>query len=940
MGKSIGVRVAIAGLAALAMLLCLAPLRRAHAGDPLKPYVVLVLDTSGSMDGTTNSGPPSCGGTDTKLNHAKCAINQIANSYGDMVLGLARFRETVTGNYSNDCAANCASVGVSCGGCNTSTGAGCTAAMSADNLFELLTPLVDGNNGDTGRWTDFSCQTCGSNLGSNPEIFETGSATPLAGSLKGAKRYFQGLQASSGTVIWPANTPGFAPIANDPFNQVFLPSGEQCRPYIVIELTDGDETCTQFVNTEAAAASLLNTVVNVGGVDRTYKVRTKPIGFGKAAGDAEIEAMAHAGGAPNVPGVNEGYYAQNQEELQLAISAIIAESVRSETCNNSDDDCDVLVDEDFPSKGTVCYDSGVGACRGTGVMQCRADGTGTDCVISTPGAAPSAETCNRVDDDCDGRVDAGGVCQGGCGDVELCNNLDDDCDSRVDENLSRNCGTDVGECSAGTETCQAGTWMGCSAVGPTPEVCDGLDNNCDGSQDGFAETCSNLPGGNPNTGICRSGNRVCSPAGGGSYGQCLGEVVPRAESCNALDDDCDGNVDEGTGGNDCSSNCGVGTTVCVNGQLQCNSSAGTDDTSCNGFDDDCDGKVDENAPPGASCDQGGTVCGGQLRCVSGSYQCVGGEPIREESCDCDDNDCDTRVDEDPNCPSGATCANCECAFPCAEGEFPCSAGKRCVNNFCVSDPCFGVNCPPAANGDKQVCQEGACVEACSVTNCPAPFICLGTTGACVTDDCATFPERCAASEVCVAGACVANPCAGVTCADGQHCSDGECVSSCAGKVCPRNQHCEKGTCVDDPCGRACAPGQVCRLPQGVCGNNPCDGIPCLVGQVCDPATARCVTDACNGVTCGAGEVCKNGSCYLPSDLQGENQYVTAGGGGCASGGSGGGGALLLLLVAMLWLGAPRQRRGRRRRPGATVRNPDEAGGGAGGAAQGAAGGAA
>ena len=348
--------------------------------------------------------------------------------------------------------------------------------------------------------------------------------------------------------------------------------------------------------------------------------------------------------------------------------------------------------------------------------------------------------------------------------------------------------------------------------------------------------------------------------------------------------------------------------MCVDGQLQCDSSAGTDDTTCNGFDDDCDGRVDENAPPGAACDQGGSVCGGQQRCVSGSYQCVGGEPIREESCDCSDNDCDTRVDEDPNCPSGATCANCECAFPCADGEFPCSAGKQCVDNFCVTDPCFGVNCPATPEGNKQICQAGACVEACGVTNCPAPLICLGTTGECAPDDCSTFPDRCATNEVCVAGACVGNACAGVVCGSGEQCSEGTCIASCAGVVCPRNQHCEKGTCVADPCGTACSPGQVCRLPQGVCGNNPCEGIPCQVGQWCDPQVGRCAVDPCNGIVCGSGQVCQNGSCYLPSDLVGEHQYVTAGGGGCASGSSGGGGALILLSCAMLWLAAPKRKR--------------------------------
>ena len=88
--------------------------RPAHAQNVLKPYIVFILDVSGSMvDGNsaTGFGPPSCpGGRDKRLDHAKCAIQNIANSFGDMVMGFARFRQT---SNDNDCSDGC-SMSVAC----------------------------------------------------------------------------------------------------------------------------------------------------------------------------------------------------------------------------------------------------------------------------------------------------------------------------------------------------------------------------------------------------------------------------------------------------------------------------------------------------------------------------------------------------------------------------------------------------------------------------------------------------------------------------------------------------------------------------------------------------------------------------------------------------------------------------------------------------------
>ena len=178
------------------------------------------------------------------------------------------------------------------------------------------------------------------------------------------------------------------------------------------------------------------------------------------------------------------------------------------------------------------------------------------------------------------------------GATETCNNVDDDCDGLTDETLTRACST---ACGSGTETCAAGVWGGCTAPTPQPEVCNNVDDDCDGSTDeGLTRTC---------TTICGSGTETCSA---GLWVGCTART-PTPETCNAVDDDCDGSTDEGLT-RACSTACGSGTETCAAGfWVGCTAPTPQPET-CDNLDNDCDGRRTELTRACATAQLGNRTC--------------------------------------------------------------------------------------------------------------------------------------------------------------------------------------------------------------------------------------------------------------------------------------------------------------------------------------------
>jgi len=281
---------------------------------------------------------------------------------------------------------------------------------------------------------------------------------------------------------------------------------------------------------------------------------------------------------------------------------------QAETCNGVNDDCDAMTDEGF-NLGASCDGPDGDLCR-EGVVQCGVSG-GTQC---SDVSGTNVELCNGSDDDCDGATDEGFVLGGACD------------------------GPDADLCNEGVFVCNgAGTGTVCNdASGSNVELCNGVDDDCDGQTDeGFVlgGICDGA-----DSDLCKEGVIVCNGAGTGT--RCNDPPGDNdVERCNGLDDDCDGAVDEDfpTLGGACdgpdTDSCLEGIFVCAPGgaQVVCNDATGSTSETCNGLDDDCSGTVDDGGA-GASCAPLGDTCSAAVCACGNGSPCMAGQTCMSGSC--------------------------------------------------------------------------------------------------------------------------------------------------------------------------------------------------------------------------------------------------------------------------------------------------------------------
>ena len=557
----------------------------------------------------------------------------------------------------------------------------------------------------------------------------------------------------------------------------------------------------------------------------------------------------------------------------------------AEVCDGVDNNCDGLIDEGLDNQKCTLYEL-KGICA-DGLTKCLNGNLECQQVNF-----PSTELCDNLDNNCNGITDEGilpvacnidellGPCAAGSGRcengtivchqitfecAEVCDGLDNDCDGIVDDNIpSIPCKVDGAEglCSTGKTSCRNGTEKCQQTIFPIAEICDGLDNDCDGKVDNDVPSVACKVSGYNSNLTCSTGITVCLDG----KVDCIFEVPLTDEICDGIDNDCNGIVDDiprtpcKVPGFDLLSSCSDGYFTCVDGKKVCKFNHEPASEICDGLDNDCDGVVDDNIHFSPSkckiegLNQNSTCSDGTRKCVAGREVCIIDTPTSVEICDGIDNDCDGLIDD--NIPSVA-CKSCEYepGTPCSEGTTSCINGKvKCIaKESPKSEVCDGID------NDCNGIIDDIARTPCKVPGLDENSSCSDGFTECSKNGLTCKPKVLPCDEVCDG---IDNDC------DGKIDEDSEDYTADCKKRNPKAHYvdsflCSKGECVIEKCtpGYADCDGEV---------KNGCEVAISFDASNCGGCGEKCSCN--NGVS-----ICVNGECqtecsfgYLDCDGKGSN----------------------------------------------------------------------
>ena len=474
-------------------------------------------------------------------------------------------------------------------------------------------------------------------------------------------------------------------------------------------------------------------------------------------------------------------------------------------CRKADQQCPCDARAVKQALSTACSKTnGQGNCLGKTI--CSSDGL-------SPCNAPTAatETCNDIDDNCNGKTDEAGPSV--CSDGNTCTY--DNCVGGVCEHPVMGGLCDDKDFCTETDSCKDGVCQG------TAKVCDDA-NPCTLDACLPASGCTSFAN---DVALCSDGN-ACTAGDACQGGTCLpGPATVCDDQNGCTTDSCDAKIgcifNKNTLPCSDGSVCTVADTCaggnCVAGQLlPCN-----DGNPCT--DDSCDPvKACQFTNNAANCDDG-SVCTVADLCKLGI--CT---PGASSNCD-DNNPCTT-----DSCDAMKGCQNTANALPCSDAN-QCTDGDFCGGGVCLPGPA-------------KVCKDG---NVCTDDNCDPLKGCVFVANSASCDD----GSACTGADTCVGGLC--KPGKSTPCDDGNPCTDDSCdkVNGCQfannTAICSDGNACSSGDACQDG---VCQPGNAV-----VCNdNNPCTTDSCNPKTGC--AYANNVAPCDDGSLCTQGDTCKDGVC--------------------------------------------------------------------------------